>query len=336
MLLLAVQIVMITGLMTDHAGTAANTTAATAPRVTHVAFSQLLASSGAAAVASKSGNSMTCAGRSTARGHAGSGSASATGFNLNVVVGPGGQSGAGVGPLVVTCGEQGQLMILACSPLTGDSARAPAFWNRPPVGGLDRAGWAPAGWDQPGWRNVWRRDWRDQGLSDDQLDLLNQLDPDQLRALLGQRSPSGYQGSGYGGGPVAGVSLGGMRVSIGAPTSLNPLPFGSANTGRYLTPYADPYGGLYSSGGGNPWGNGASGSWDPAYSGYRAGYGPSSLDDPGYLDAPDSPTLISSHHHDPDSDADPDEDPGSDTARNGWGAGGGGQRVAVCRWIGQR
>jgi hypothetical protein len=343
-LLLAAQIAMLTALMTDHTGpadTVAGTTTRQA-RMTHVAYTQPLAPTGVGAPASRSGNSMTCAGRSVARGPAGPTGASATGFNLNVVVGRGGQSGAG--PLVVTCGEQGQLMILACSPLTGDAGRTPAIWDCHSAGG---AGWAPAGWDQPGWRNVWRRDWRSQGLGDDQLDLLSQLDPDQLRALLAQRYPSHYQGSGYhggydngyGSGPVAGASLGGMQISIGAPTSLHQLPLGPADP--YLNPYSDPYGNLYASGEGAPWssawGSGASSSWNPAL-GYGAGYGPSSLDGPGYLDDPGSPTLISSHHHDSDHDRDddPDEDRGRDSARGEWGAGGASQPVAVCRWIGQR
>ena len=338
-LLLAVQIVMITALMTGHPGTPADTTAGTtAPaRVTHVAYTQPLAPNRVAALASRSGETMTCAGRSTTRDHGG---ASATGFNLNVVVGRGGQSGAG--PLVVTCGQQGQLMILACSPLTGDADRAPALWDRPSDGGVGRAGWVPAGWDQPGWRTVWRRDWRGQGVADDQLDLLTQLDPDQLRALLGHRYPSNYQGpdyygGGYGGGPVAGVSLGGMRISIGAPTSLHQLPLGPAEP--YRNPYSDPYASLYASGAGVPWssagGGGASSSWNP---GYGAGYGPSSLEGSGYLDDPDSPALVSSHHHDSahDRDDDPDEDRGRDSARGGWGAPAGGQPLAVCRWIGQR
>jgi hypothetical protein len=91
------------------------------------------------------------------------------------------------------------------------------------------------------------------------------------------------------------------------------------------------------------WGGGASSSWDP---GYGAGYGPSSLEGPGSLDDQDSPTLISSHHHnsdhnsdhdsDHDRDDDPDEDRGRDGARDGWGAATGGRPVAVCRWIGQR
>jgi hypothetical protein len=198
--------------------------------------------------------------------------------------------------------------------------------------------------DQPDWRNAWRRDWRGQGLGDDQLDLLSQLDPDQLRALLAQRQPSNYQGSdyrdgygdyfgGHGEGPVAGVSLGGMRISIGAPTSLRQLPLGPADP--YRNPYSDPYDGLYSSGEGGTWGSGASSSWNP---GYGAGYGPSSLDGPGSLDTQDSPTLISSDHHDSDHDrdADPDEDRGRDSARGGWGAATGGQPVAVCRQVGQR
>jgi len=348
--LLAVQVVMITALMTDHASTAlgaATTATTTQTRLTQVAFTAPLAPTAFAPVATRSegsraGGSMTCAGRSADRDHGGSGNASATGFNLNVVVGRGGQPGAGAGPLVVTCGEQGHLMILACSPLDGDTGRAPAVWNQPPAGGLGRAGWAPAGWDQPGWRGTWRRDWRAQGLSDDQLDLLNQLDPDQLRALLDQRYPSNYQGypsnyQGYGGGSVAGLSLGGMRISIGSPTSLHQLPLGSANTGPYRNPYADPYGGLYASGWGTPAGSGADSSWSPAYSDYGAEPGPSSLDGPGYLEGPDSPTLIASHHHsEDDSGDDPDGDRGRDGARGGWGDGGGGQRVAVCRWIGQR
>jgi hypothetical protein len=197
---------------------------------------------------------------------------------------------------------------------------------------------------------MWRRDWRGHGLAEDQLDLLSQLDPNQLRALLGQRYPANYQGSayrgggyggGYSGGPVAGMSLGGMRISIGAPTSLHQLPLGP--TDPYRNPYTDPYASLYASGEGVPWGSawgsGASNSWNPDYS---AGYGLSSLNGPSYLDTPDSPTLISSHHHNSDHgsahdrEADPDADRGHDSAGGGWGAATGGQPVAVCRWIGQR
>jgi hypothetical protein len=334
-LLLVAQILMIVTLLIDHPAVTVATTPTTAA-VTQVAFTRPLAPSRVAVPASGSG-SMTCAGRSTDRDRADHGAAygSATGFNLNVVIGHGRQSGAGAGPLVVTCGEQGRLMILACAPLTGDSGRAPAAWDRPLTGGLDRAGWAPAGWDQPGWRGMWRRDWRSQGFSDEQLDLLNQLDPDQLRALLGQRYPVRYPGGGDRGGSVAGLSFGGMKISVGAPTSLNQPPWGASTTGPYLDPDADPYARPYASNWGNSW----SSSYSPGYGGgYGTGYGASGLERPGYADSPDSPVLISTHHRhsDPDNDDDPDEERKHDNARGGWGTGEGAQRVAVCRSIEQR
>jgi hypothetical protein len=323
--LITAQLLMIATLMTAHRSTTTSSTSTTSTvtaGVRQVAFSEPLASRGEAGVrASGPGGSMSCAGRPAERG-----SASATGFSLDVVIGRGDRSGpgSGQGPLVVTCGDQGGLMILACSPFGGDVGRAPAGWNRPTAGGIGWPRWAPAGWDGTGWPQAWRRDWRGQGLSDDQLDMLNQLTPDQLRALLGQRYPTSY--SGHGDGSVAGFSLGGMRISLGTPISLNQLPHGAA--------YADPYSRSNAPAWGDPWAS----SWDgAAQPGYGLRFGPSGLDEGAGSDDEDPPALISTSHRHSHANRvdDPDEDDGPNNAR-GWGGGPSGQRVAVCRWIGQR
>jgi hypothetical protein len=345
LLLMAVQIALIATVATEHiiAPTQTSATAVSAPTLTRAAFTQPLTplhargvgtavdtptaqvapTSAVRAVTRTAGagpvpaGSMTCAGRTL--GHSGNGAGvSATGFNLNVIVEnhDRASSPAAQGPLVVTCGDQGQLMILACAPLTGaGSDHAPAEWRRGPSwstphhryqhsryprdsydgSGYDGSGYdgdtydrggygrAPAGWDQTGWREAWQRDWRDRGLSDDQLGVLNQIDPEQLRALLGQR----YNSAGADSlGPLA---IGGMNISLGGPISLR----------QPSTTYGtDPDSGAWD----NPW----SSDWNNSRDNNMA---PDDLDEP---------SLIAAHH---DSDHDSDRDDQSD---------------GVCRWLGRR
>ena len=360
LLLLAAQISMLVALLTDHAGAATPTASAypdavTTAAVSRTAFTAPLAR-GAAAMVPEPGSSgsVSCAGHSP-RG----GGADAAGYNLNIALGGGGGvgggdrgwSGSGPGPLVVTCGQRGRLVILACAPLGADSGRDsgrdPASWERPFAGG------------GASWWGAWRGDWRDRGfgpgVSDDQLRLLNQLDPDRLRALLGQRDlttypgtaypGSGYSGTGYGGGLGAGLVVGGMRISVGGPVSYGQLPSAGAWGGTWNPApgyggdsYGPGYG--YSSGG---YGYGGPG---PEYgTALGPSYGPSSWNGTGDPDDPGSPILIS-HHHGSDSHAD---DNSGDDHRDGGGDGDrGGDRdwrgsssgtagpVAVCRSIGQR
>jgi hypothetical protein len=338
LVLLVVQVLMIAALMTGQADTASTSSAlgARSNQVVRVAFTQPRASVENAAPSRSWAGSMSCAGQSR------DGAGDAAGFNLNVVVGPDdpGFTGSGPGPLVVTCGQQGRLVILACAPLNGTGpGHDPAAWDRPPGG---RAGWNSAGWDRPGWRGAWRSDWRDRGagsgLSDEQLSLLNQLDPDQLRALLGQHDATTYP-SGYpsGGGSGAGLGLPvGMRISVGTPIAFNQLPaprtWGAPwnTTPSYGFSYVPSYG--YGSSYADP--NG------PSY-GYGSGpsYGPSSWTGP---DDPDAPVLLSSHHHSDGQDSDHDshdldsDDDDSDSHHHDSGRDWNGRGVGVCRWIGQR
>lgn len=352
LLLLAVQISMIVALLTDHPGATTLTASAgpdvaTMAAVSRAAFTRPLAPTAAAmAPLPSSSGSVSCAGHSL-RGDG----ADAAGYNLNIALGGNrdrdrGWSGSGPGPLVVTCGQQGRLVILACAPLDQDSRREsgrgsgrdPASWNRPLTG------------SGASWWGAWRGDWRDQGFgpsaSDDQLRLLNQLDPDQLRALLGQRALTTYPGSSYGrygGGLGAGLVVGGMRISVGAPVSYGQLPSAGTwgSTGN-PTPGYDSYGyGPGYSSGASRYGDAGSGNGI----GYGPSYGPSGWNDAGDPDEPGSPILIS-HHHGSDSHADDDSDDdhpdgGGDGDRGGdrdWRGSSSGTAgpVAVCRSIGQR
>jgi hypothetical protein len=148
LVLMAVQIALIATVVTEHiiAPTQTNATAAiSTPALTRAAFTQPMPQlhlrevgmvvstptsastvtstvrtiTSTAAADPVPAGSMTCAGRSLGHRNTRSG-VSATGFNLNVVVEghDRASSPAGQGPLVVTCGEEGQLMILACAPLT--------------------------------------------------------------------------------------------------------------------------------------------------------------------------------------------------------------------------
>jgi hypothetical protein len=339
LLLMAVQIALIATVATEHiiAPTQTSATAVSAPTLTRAAFTQpmtplharavgtavstptspVAATSAVRAVTQTASadpvpaGSMTCAGRSL--GHSGNrAGVSATGFNLNVVVEGHDRASSPTrqGPLVVTCGDQGQLMILACAPLTGaGSDHAPAEWRRGksstphrryqhsgyPRDSYDGSGYdgdtydrggygrAPAGWNQTGWREAWQRDWRDRGLSDDQLGVLDQIDPEQLRTLLGQR----YNSAGADSlGPLA---IGGMNLSLGGPISLR----------QPSTTYGtDPDSGARS----NPWSSDSNNSRDNNVA----------------PDDSDEPSLIGAHH---DSDRDSDRDD---------------QSVGVCRWLGRR
>ena len=377
LVLLVVQVLMIVVLMTGQASASASPGAIGAQpgQVDRVAFTQPLAPgqnasarlsaslfSARSAWPSRAG-SMSCAGQSLNRDGAGD----AAGFNLNVVVGPHdrGFTGSGPGPLVVTCGQRGRLVILACAPLEGTgSGHDPAAWDRPPAG---RTGWDSAGWDQPGWRGTWRADWRDRGvgsgLSDAQLGLLNQLDPDQLRALLGQHAATGYypsagDASGYPSGGVGaglGLAVGGMRISVGTPIALNQLPAPSAWGAPWTTTptYSPSYGPSYDYGSSYP------DTYGPGYGfGNDSSYGPSSWRD---TDGQNAPVLLSSHHHPDSGDHDSDDhdsgghdsgghdsgdhdtddhDSGSDGHHHDGDRDSGrewnGRGLGVCRWIGER